>query len=123
MLKKRIFISSVQSEFSSERKKIGKSWDDIVHDTATIDVIDRNAIDYFLKKYLHSPIHFEGMQRIETLEIPDKAFREILYNAIAHKNYTGATIQMHVYDGYCPKKCVKFKVLYFCKAKIKNKKQ
>lgn len=168
-------------------KKLGKSWDDITHDTATIDAIDRNAIDYFLKKginagridsyelnastqeilenldlidengklknaalllfakrpqryftcvefqigrfgkdegdlleqdiiegnviemadkvmqvlkfkYLHSPIHFEGMQRIETLEIPDKAFREILYNAIAHKDYTGVMIQMHVYD-------------------------
>ena len=49
-------------------------------------------------KYLHAPIHFEGMQRIETLEIPDKAFREILYNAIAHKLYSGAAIQMHVYD-------------------------
>ena len=168
-------------------RKMGRSWDDIGHHKATLDVIDRDAIDYFLKKginsgridseeltasthdvldnlnlfdddghlknaalllfaknpqkfftsvefqigrfgkdegdlleqdiiegniiqmadkvmsllkfkYLHSPIHFEGMQRIETLEIPDKAFREILYNAIAHKLYSGASIQMHVYD-------------------------
>ncbi len=168
-------------------RKLGRSWDDIGHAKASIDSIDRNAIDYFIKKginsgridpaelsasthdilenlnlldddgnlknaalllfakkpqkyfagvefqigrfgkgdgdlleqdiidgnilqmadkvmevlrfkYLHSPIRFEGMQRIETLEIPDKAFREILYNAIAHKLYTGATIQMHVYD-------------------------
>lgn len=168
-------------------RKMGRSWDDIVHPSATEDVLDRDAIDYFLKKginsgridsdelqasthdvlenlnlldddgklknaalllfakkpqkyftsvefqigrfgrnegdlleqdiiegniiqmadkvmevlrfkYLHAPIHFEGMQRIETLEIPDKAFREILYNAIAHKLYSGASIQMHVYD-------------------------
>lgn len=168
-------------------RKMGRSWDDIGHTKASLDVIDRDAIDYFLKKginagridsdelsapthdvldnlnlfdddgnlknaalllfakkpqkfftsvefqigrfgknegdlleqdiiegniiqmadkvmevlrfkYLHAPIHFEGMQRIETLEIPDKAFREILYNAIAHKLYSGAAIQMHVYD-------------------------
>lgn len=168
-------------------RKMGRSWDDIGHSKATIDAIDRDAIDYFLKKgitagridsdelsesthevldnlnlfdddgnlknaalllfakkpqkyftsvefqigrfgkdegdlleqdiiagniiqmadkvmkvlkfkYLHAPIRFEGMQRIETLEIPDKAFREILYNAIAHKLYSGAAIQMHVYD-------------------------
>lgn len=168
-------------------RKLGRSWDDIAHPKATEDAIDREAIDYFLKKginsgridmgelqasthdvlsnlnlidddgklknaalllfakkpqkyftsvefqigrfgkhegdlleqdiiegniiqmadkvmevlrfkYLHAPIRFEGMQRIETLEIPDKAFREILYNAIAHKLYSGASIQMHVYD-------------------------
>lgn len=168
-------------------RKLGRSWDDIAHPKATEEVIDRDAIDYFLKKginsgridsdelqasthdvlenlnllddegklknaalllfakkpqkyftsvefqigrfgrnegdlleqdiiegniiqmadkvmevlrfkYLHAPIRFEGMQRIETLEIPDKAFREILYNAIAHKLYSGASIQMHVYD-------------------------
>ena len=168
-------------------RKLGRSWDEIAHPKATEEVIDRDAINYFLKKginsgridsdelqasthdvldnlnllddegklknaalllfakkpqkfftsvefqigrfgknegdlleqdiiegniiqmadkvmevlrfkYLHAPIRFEGMQRIETLEIPDKAFREILYNAIAHKLYSGASIQMHVYD-------------------------
>ena len=168
-------------------RKLGRSWDEIAHPKATEEVIDRDAIDYFLKKginsgridsdelqasthdvldnlnllddegklknaalllfakkpqkfftsvefqigrfgrnegdlleqdiiegniiqmadkvmevlrfkYLHAPIRFEGMQRIETLEIPDKAFREILYNAIAHKLYSGSSIQMHVYD-------------------------
>ena len=29
-------------------------------------------------KYLVSPIHYEGMQRIETLEIPEKALREAI---------------------------------------------
>lgn len=49
-------------------------------------------------KYLLSPIHYEGLQRIEQLEIPDKALRELIYNAISHKAYTGPAIQMRIYD-------------------------
>lgn len=171
-------------------KKMGRSWDDITNDHATIDDLDRNAIDYFLRKgyengrisdeernapvevvlenlnlvneegklknaalllfaknpqryftcvqfkigrfsgsesnliiqdmiegniiqmadrvvdmlkskYLTMPITFKGMDRIEKLEVPEEALREILYNAIAHKDYTGAPIQMHVWDDYC----------------------
>lgn len=167
-------------------KKMGRSWDDIPNDHATLDDIDRAAIEYFLKKgveaqripeddrnapteqvltslglidndgklknaaillfgkkpmkffpsvtfnigrfgkdeadllfqdvvegniiqmvdkvmellqgkYLVSPVRFEGMQRYETLEIPKEALREILYNAVTHKDYTGVHIQMHVY--------------------------
>lgn len=170
-------------------KKMGRSWDDITNEFATIDDLDRGAIDYFLRKgiragrisedeagastksvlenlhlldgegklknaalllfaknphryftcvefkigrfrvneadlitqdviegsiiqmtdrvvevlktkYLTSPIHYEGMQRIETLEVPEDALREILYNAIAHKDYMGAPIQMRVWDDY-----------------------
>ena len=36
----------------------------------------------------------------EKLEIPEDALREILYNAIAHKDYTGAPIQMRVWDDH-----------------------
>ena len=168
-------------------KKMGRSWDDVTNDRATLDDIDRNAIDYFLRKgikagridedeanastlsvlenlnligedgklksaalllfakkpqryftcvefkigrfrkdeadlvtqdvvegnilqmtdrvveilktkYFTSPIHYEGMQRIEKLEVPEDALREILYNAIAHKDYMGAPIQMRVWD-------------------------
>ena len=31
-------------------KKMGRSWDDIPHDNATIDDLDKAAIDYFLRK-------------------------------------------------------------------------
>lgn len=40
------------------------------------------------------------MQRIEELEIPEDAFREILYNAIVHKQYTGAPIQMRIFEDH-----------------------
>ena len=170
-------------------KKMGRTWDDITYDRATLDDIDRKAIDYFLRKgiksqrvpedlrnastedvltslhliddeghlknaalllfgkdplkfftsvrfkigrfgidegdlliqdviegniiqmvdrvmevlkakYLVSPVRFEGMQRIEELEIPIVALREILYNSVTHKDYAGPDIQMHVYNDH-----------------------
>ena len=150
-------------------KKMGRSWDEITNEFATIDDLDRSAIDYFLRKgikagrisaeetdastqsvlenlhliseegklknaalllFAKNPmryftcvefrigrfrkdeadlitqdvvegIHYEGMQRIETLEVPEDALREILYNSICHKDYTGVHIQMRVWDDYC----------------------
>ena len=38
------------------------------------------------------------MQRIEKGEYPVAALREMLLNALVHKNYFGATIQLRVYD-------------------------
>ena len=71
------------------------------------DVIEGNIIqmadrvmEALQAKYLVSPVRFEGMQRYETLEIPKEAMREILYNALAHKDYAGPDIQMHVYNDH-----------------------
>jgi len=44
-----------------------------------------------------------GMNRIEKLVIQEEALREILYNAIIHKDYTGVHIQMRVQNDYCEK--------------------
>ena len=168
-------------------KKMGRSWDDMVNERATVDDLDREAIDFFLRKgiqagridpseadattatvlqnlglmdengllknaalllfsknprryftgtefkigrfhsniadltsqemiegsiiqmadrvvrmlkdkFLTIPIHYEGLQRIESLEVPEDALREILYNAICHKDYLGPQIQMRVWD-------------------------
>lgn len=38
-------------------------------------------------RYLIAPIHYEGLQRVEPLEIPEDALREMICNAIFHKNY------------------------------------
>ncbi|MBR2202474.1 MAG: winged helix-turn-helix transcriptional regulator [Bacteroidales bacterium] len=167
-------------------KKLGRTWDDIICEQATINDIDRKAIDYFLRKsvdaqrlpeeslnsstedvlknlhlidsdgklknaaillfgkcpqdfitgvyfkigffgrddtdlifqdlvegnilkmcdtvikilkakYLISPIHYEGLQRIEPLEIPEDALREAIFNSIIHKDYMGVAIQMKVW--------------------------
>lgn len=69
------------------------------------DVIDGNiiqmtdkVIEVLKSKYLISPIHYEGLQRIESLEIPEDALREAIFNSIIHKDYTGVHIQMKVYN-------------------------
>ena len=62
-----------------------------------IQMADR-VIDMLKAKYLIMPITFKGMNRIEKLEVPEDALREILYNAIIHKDYTGVHIQMHVWN-------------------------
>ena len=69
------------------------------------DVIEGNIIqmasrvvDTLRTKYLLSPIHYEGLQRVEQLEVPEKALRELIYNSIAHKDYSGPAIQMRIYD-------------------------
>ena len=49
-------------------------------------------------KYLIHPIHYKGMHREEPLEIPEDGLREILYNAIIHKDYNGPDSQMRVFD-------------------------
>jgi ATP-dependent DNA helicase RecG len=50
------------------------------------------------RKFLTKSIDFEGLQRIEKGEYPEAALREMLLNALVHKNYFGSTIQIRVYD-------------------------
>ena len=49
-------------------------------------------------KYLIRPIHYEGMQRIEPVEIPEDGLREILYNLEIHKDYNGPDSLIRVFD-------------------------
>ena len=50
------------------------------------------------RKFLTRQIEFEGMNRIEKGEYPVPAIREMLLNALVHRNYMGAPIQIRVYD-------------------------
>lgn len=50
------------------------------------------------RKFLKQKITFEGLQRIEKGEYPVAALREMLLNALVHKDYSGATIQIRIYD-------------------------
>ena len=56
------------------------------------------VMDILKSKYLSSPIHYQGLQRIEPLEIPEEVLREMIFNSIIHKEYCRAHIQMKVYD-------------------------
>lgn len=64
-----------------------------------IEMPDR-VVDILRNKYLVSPIHYEGLHRKEPLEIPEDGLREMLCNAIIHKDYTGTFIQMKVFDDH-----------------------
>jgi len=49
-------------------------------------------------KFLKKNINFEGFQRIEKSEYPVAAVREMILNALVHRTYMGAPIQIRVYD-------------------------
>lgn len=49
-------------------------------------------------KFLTRPIKFEGLQREEKDMYPAQAIREMLLNALVHRTYMGAPVQMRVFD-------------------------
>ena len=56
------------------------------------------VIDLLYTKYMKAYIWYDGIQRIETYLFPQDACRELVLNAIQHKNYSQAvTIQISVY--------------------------
>ena len=81
--------------------RFGRSSADLMfQDSVEGDLIrmsDR-VIDILRSKYLISPIHYEGLIRAEPLEIPEDALREVILNAIIHKDYMGPHIQMKVWN-------------------------
>lgn len=49
-------------------------------------------------KFFIHPIDFMGMQRVERDEYPVAAVREMILNALVHRNYMGAPTQIRLYD-------------------------
>lgn len=49
-------------------------------------------------KFFIHPIDFMGMQRVERDEYPVDAVREMILNALVHRNYMGAPTQIRLYD-------------------------
>jgi ATP-dependent DNA helicase RecG len=69
------------------------------------DIVEGNILqmadkvmEILKSKYLISPIYYEGLQRIEKLEVPEESLREAIFNSIIHKDYTGAPIQLSIYN-------------------------
>jgi ATP-dependent DNA helicase RecG len=89
------------SNISVKIGRFGKSDDDLKFQ----EVIEGNLFKILFEvpemlnnKFLTKRIDFEGFQRIEKGEYPVAALREMLLNALVHKNYSGAQIQLRVYD-------------------------
>ena len=65
---------------------------------ALIEQIDR-TIDLVYTKYMKALITYDGIQRKEIFMFPRDAFREILLNAVVHKDYASCNpIQISVYE-------------------------
>ena len=58
----------------------------------------QSVLNQLNHKFLIRKVEFEGMHRIEKSEYPIPALREIILNALVHRNYMGAPTQIRVYD-------------------------
>jgi ATP-dependent DNA helicase RecG len=101
-----LFGKNPQRFFPAAQFKIGRFGHDET-DLLFQDVVEGNllqmadhVVEVLKSKYLRSPISYEGLVRLERLELPEAAFREVLFNAIVHRNYAGAAIQMKVWDDH-----------------------
>ena len=67
-----------------------------------INQVDQ-AVDLVYLKYMKGLIYYDGIQRVEQYMFPKKAFRELLLNAVIHKDYASSNpIQISVYpDHFC----------------------
>lgn len=99
-----LFGKDPEKFFVANGFKIGRFVSDesdlIIQDIITGNIIQMTdkVIETLMSKYLVFHISYERLQRIETLEIPEQALRELIYNAICHKAYPGEQIQMKIYN-------------------------
>ena len=80
----------------------GKSDADLVYQDEVhgplIEQVDR-TVDLVYTKYMKALITYEGIQRVEQFMFHREAFREILLNAVVHKDYSSYNpIQISVYE-------------------------
>lgn len=83
--------------------RFGASQADLIFDDNIVCPLIRmpeRVIQILRSRYLIAPIKYEGLHRIEPLEIPEDALREMICNSIVHKDYRGTFIQMRVWDDH-----------------------
>ncbi|MGB8320768.1 MAG: ATP-binding protein, partial [Ignavibacteriaceae bacterium] len=81
--------------------RFGKTDFDLLYEEVeegNLFTILQNVLQQLNRKFFKNPIDFEGMQRIEKGEYPVAAVREMLLNALVHRSYSGAAIQIRVYE-------------------------
>lgn len=99
-----LFAKNPNKYIPSVQFKIGRFGADdsdlISQDLVECNIIQmaEKVIEILKNKYLLSFIRYEGLQRIEELEMPEDALREAIFNSIIHKNYAGVAIQMKIWN-------------------------
>ncbi len=58
----------------------------------------RETAEQLNRKFFVKPVNFEGFQRVEKGEYPVAAVREVLLNALVHRDYMSSFIQVRIYD-------------------------
>jgi len=73
------------------------AYQDEVHGNLFVQA--EKTLDLLLTKYMKAYISYEGVQRVERFLFPRDALREVLHNALVHRDYTtGSPIQIRVYE-------------------------
>ena len=83
--------------------RFGASQADLIFDDTIVCPLIRmpeKVMQTLRSRYLVAPVKYEGLRRVEPLEIPEDALREMICNAIVHKDYRGTFIQMRVWDDH-----------------------
>ncbi len=73
----------------------------LYHDTVHGYLFEQveKTMDLLLTKYSKAFIRYNRLNRIETYPFPEEAMREVILNAIIHKDYSnGVPVQISVYD-------------------------
>ncbi len=81
--------------------RFGKTSDDLLFQEiveGNIFELADKTLETLEKKFLISNVSYDGLHRVEKWEYPYAAIRETIINAIVHKDYTGAPIQISIYD-------------------------
>jgi ATP-dependent DNA helicase RecG len=63
-----------------------------------LEVIEASV--QFIKRHLNTSLKVVGMKSVQTLEIPEEALREVIVNAVVHRDYNikGANIKVEVFS-------------------------
>ena len=98
-----LFAKDPQKFFTGAYTKIAffeDSADILYQDVCEGSLVEQadRVVDLLFTKYLKALISYEGMQRVEEFDYEPSALREIIYNALVHKDYSsGIPIQIGVF--------------------------
>ena len=101
-----LFTEKAEKWIPGAYVKIGKFGEDdsdlVYHDDVHGSLLEQaeKTLELIYFKYLKAKIWYEnGEQRVEKFPFPKEALRELIFNALVHKDYaSGIPIQISVYD-------------------------
>ena len=92
-----LFVTGAFVKIGYFRTNVDLLYHDEIHGDLFMQV--SSTMDLLLTKYLKAGISYAGIQRVESLPVPEAALREAVLNAILHKDYSSGTpVQISVYE-------------------------